>query len=44
MRLDWQPRWDLAYTLEMIVAWQRAYLAQADMRQTTLDQINKFTN
>jgi CDP-glucose 4,6-dehydratase len=44
MRLDWQPRWDLADTLEMIVTWQRAYLAQDDMRLTTLNQISKFTN
>jgi CDP-glucose 4,6-dehydratase len=43
MRLDWQPRWGLAHTLEMIVVWQRAYLAQADMRQMTLNQISKFT-
>ena len=44
IRLNWQPRWDLAHTLEMIIAWQRDYLAQADMRQTTLNQIRKFTN
>lgn len=44
MRLDWQPRWDLAHTLKMIVGWQRDYLSHADMRQTTLNQISKFTN
>ncbi len=42
-RLDWQPRWNLARALEMIVAWQRAYLAQQDMREVTLEQIKNFT-
>jgi CDP-glucose 4,6-dehydratase len=40
MRLDWQPKWDLAHTLEMIVAWHHAYLAQEDMRKVTLEQIS----
>ncbi len=44
MRLDWQPRWNLARTLEMIVIWQRAYLAQQDMRKISLEQIKEFTN
>ncbi len=43
-RLDWQPRWSLAYTLEMIVAWQHAYLAKEDMRLCTLNQISQFTH
>ena len=43
MRLDWQPRWNLAHTLEMIVAWQRAYLAKEDMHKVTMEQINDFT-
>lgn len=42
--LDWQPRWSLARTLEMVVAWQRAYVAQQDMREVTLDQIREFTH
>ena len=41
-RLAWQPRWDLAHTLEIIVAWQRAYLKKADMRQITLNQISQY--
>ncbi len=43
MRLDWQPRWNLKHTLEMIVAWQRAWLASTDMQQITLDQIKQYT-
>lgn len=42
MRLDWQPRWQLAHTLEMIVAWQRAWLAKQDMRSFTLKQIEQY--
>jgi len=41
-RLDWQPRWHLARTLGMIVAWQRAWLAQQDMRGLTLKQIEEY--
>ena len=44
MRLDWQPRWDLNKTLEMIVEWQRAYLAKEDMHTKTLGQISRFMN
>lgn len=43
MRLEWQPRWNLSRTLEMIVDWQRAYLAEDGMREITLGQINTFT-
>ena len=42
MRLHWQPRWHLAHTLEMIVAWQRAWLAKQDMRRFTLQQIEQY--
>ena len=43
MRLHWQPRWHLEHTLEMIVAWQRAWLAKEDMRRFTLQQIEQYT-
>ena len=43
-RLGWCPRWDLAHTLEMIIAWQRAWLAKHDMRAFTLEQIHQFMN
>jgi CDP-glucose 4,6-dehydratase len=42
MRLDWQPRWHLSHTLEMIVEWQRAWLSQQDMRSFTLKQIEQY--
>ena len=42
-RLDWQPRWSLATTLEMIVVWQHAYRAKADMRLYTLNQISHYS-
>jgi len=43
MRLDWQPRWHLGHTLEMIVCWQQAWLAKQDMRSFTLKQIEQYT-
>lgn len=42
MRLHWQPRWNLEYALEMIVAWQLAWLAKQDMRRFTLKQIEQY--
>jgi CDP-glucose 4,6-dehydratase len=44
MRLEWQPRWHLARALEMIVAWQRAWLGKEDMRKVSLKQIGQFIN
>lgn len=43
MRLDWQPRWHLGHTLEMIVSWQQAWLAKQDMRSFTLKQIEQYS-
>lgn len=41
-RLGWRPRWDLAEALDRILAWQRAYLNGADLRQVTLQQIADY--
>jgi CDP-glucose 4,6-dehydratase len=43
-RLGWQPRWDLGLTIEKIVEWHKALEQGADMRQTTLSQINTYQN
>jgi CDP-glucose 4,6-dehydratase len=46
-RLDWQPRWHLGRTIDMIVAWHQAYAANpsgADMRALTLAQIDTYQN
>jgi len=43
MRLDWQPRWHLGHTLEMIVVWQQTWLAKQDMRSFTLKQIEQYS-
>jgi CDP-glucose 4,6-dehydratase len=40
--LDWHPRWHLEQTIERIVAWQRAYIAEADMREVSLAQIRDY--
>ena len=42
MQLDWQPRWSLTHTLEMIIAWQRAYMMKEDMKAKTLEQIGAY--
>ena len=42
MLLDWQPRWNLERTLGMIVAWQRGFLAEQNMRELSLKQIAAF--
>jgi CDP-glucose 4,6-dehydratase len=41
-RLGWQPRWQLAHTIDQIVAWHRAHAAGADMRALTLAQIAAY--
>lgn len=41
-RLGWRPRWRLDRALEQTVAWHRAWRDGADMRRTTLDQIDQF--
>ena len=42
-RLGWQPRWPLATALEHISSWHRAWLAQQDMHQLCLTQIQQYT-
>lgn len=41
-RLGWQPRWSLATALEHIINWHRAWLAQQDMHQLSLAQIQEY--
>jgi len=43
-RLGWQPRWPLATALEHITSWHRAWLAQQDMHQLCLTQIQQYTS
>lgn len=43
-RLQWQPRWNLAHTIDQIVAWHQAHAAGADMRALTLAQIASYQN
>ena len=42
MRLDWQPKWSLETSLRKIIAWEKAYLRNQDMRTFTLEQILEF--
>jgi CDP-glucose 4,6-dehydratase len=41
-QLGWAPRWDLAEALRRTVEWYRALRDGADVRRTTLEQIEAF--
>jgi CDP-glucose 4,6-dehydratase len=43
-RLGWHPRWPLDEALSKISDWHRAWLAQDDMREVCLRQIEQYTN
>lgn len=43
-QLGWSPRWGLERTLHSVVAWQRAYLRNEDMRSLCLQQINAYSS
>lgn len=40
--LGWEPRWDLAEALASIVAWHRAWLANADMHDYCDAELERF--
>jgi CDP-glucose 4,6-dehydratase len=40
--LDWTPAWDIYTTLESIVDWNKALLADQNMREVTEIQISKY--
>ena len=42
MRLNWQPVWNLEYTLTKIVNWQKAWLANQDMHKYTMNEIKEY--
>jgi CDP-glucose 4,6-dehydratase len=42
-RLKWQPKLDLGMTLEWIVEWYQAYMAEQDMQQLTAAQIQRYS-
>jgi CDP-glucose 4,6-dehydratase len=44
INLDWQPRWSLATSLELITDWHRAYLNQEDMKQKCIAQIQHYSS
>lgn len=41
-RLMWEPRWDLAQTLDRIVDWHLAWVSGDDIRQKTVEQIHSY--
>lgn len=40
-RLGWRPRWGLATALELVTTWHRAYLANENMKDVCIAQINR---
>ena len=42
-KLDWKPVWELSYTLEKIIAWQKAWLNKEDMQVACLAEIEEYT-
>jgi CDP-glucose 4,6-dehydratase len=40
--LNWNPKWNIETTLQMIVDWNKAFLCNADMRQVSVSQIEKY--
>lgn len=43
-QLGWQPRWSLDAGLAATIAWHKAWLAAADMRAFTLQQIENYNS
>ncbi len=41
-QLNWHPRWNIAKGLTETVSWYKAYQAEQNMRDVTLEQINRF--
>ena len=42
-RLNWQPNWNLAETLERITNWHQAWLNQEEMQYLCLKEINEYS-
>ncbi|TDD77005.1 CDP-glucose 4,6-dehydratase [Flavobacterium caseinilyticum] len=43
-RLNWQPKWNLEYTLNLIVNWQQHWRAGKNMREQCLKEITNYSN
>ncbi|HSW93934.1 MAG TPA: CDP-glucose 4,6-dehydratase [Gammaproteobacteria bacterium] len=43
-KLNWHPRWTIEKGLTETVSWYKAWQANKNMRDVTLDQIQRFTN
>ena len=41
--LNWQPKWTLNTTLNLIIEWHQHYLNNADMREVCLKEIKKYS-
>lgn len=41
-RLKWKPKWNLEYSLSLIIDWHKSYLANKDMQQECIKEINNY--
>ena len=41
-KLNWSPRWSIQTTLKSLVAWNKSFLAEQNMRSVTIQQIEKY--
>ena len=43
-KLKWQPRWDLEFSLNDIIDWNKKYINKEDMKLACIDSINKYNS
>ena len=43
-KLNWQPKWNLEFSLDRIVNWQRAWLSGEDVKKICLTEIDYYQN
>jgi CDP-glucose 4,6-dehydratase len=41
-KLNWQPKWDIDRTLKEVVDWYQSYVDGRDMKELSLEQIEKY--
>jgi len=44
MSLKWMPKWNIEFTLDKIVKWQKAFLSGQDMHKYCLAEIEEFSS
>jgi CDP-glucose 4,6-dehydratase len=42
--LNWEPKWDISYTLKKVVDWYKYNQKNGDMRAYTISEINEYNS